>query len=93
MLDTLEIDDQQGPLLLRYLTRLFIAEVEVSEDPLTLLDIGIEKMMYLEVLEDSRTASTRDFLIRILEKEKRRYEEMVYRDVVNSFEDGGSALD
>jgi hypothetical protein len=35
----------------------------------------------------SRLAFTRDYIIRIFEQQKRRYEEMIYRSVSNTYDD------
>jgi Bacterial Ig domain len=87
ILDSVELDEYQGPTLLRYLARMFIAESNVSSDPISNYDYGIELMNSFDFADYSRLAFTRDYIIRIFEQQKRRYEEMIYRSVSNTYDD------
>jgi hypothetical protein len=85
------LDDEETPSTLRRIARIFIREAESSSDPIALYDIGIERIISLETEEGSRLAYTQEYVIRIFDQHKRRYEEMVTRNTVARPEDSFSS--
>jgi hypothetical protein len=79
ILGNVELDEFQGPTLLRYLARMFILESNRSNDPQSNYEYGIEIMNSFDFDQYSRLAFTREYIIRIFEQQYRRYEEMVFR--------------
>jgi parallel beta-helix repeat protein len=78
-LDSIILDESEGPIILRQIMRLFLQEVEFSEDPLASYDYGIAKIESIQVESDSRLSFTQEYVLRILEQQRRRYEAEVYR--------------
>jgi hypothetical protein len=68
-------------VILRYIARLFLQEVPREADPLSMYDYGILKVGSLVTEPDSRLALTQEYVLRIFEQQKRKYEDTVYRDV------------
>ena len=86
-LDSVILDEYEWPMILRHMARLFIQEVSWSDDPVGLYEYGIWKIQLIQAPDDSRLASTREYILRIFEQQKKRYEEQVYRTNYTRFED------
>lgn len=86
-LDSVILDEYEWPMILRQIARLFIQEASWSDDPVALYDYGIGKIELIQAPNDSRLAATREYILRIFEQQKRRYEEQVYRTNYSRFED------
>lgn len=80
-LDSVILDESEGPIILRQIMRLFLREVELSDDPLSTYDYGIAKIESIQVESDSRLSFTQEYVLRILEQQRRRYEDEIYRIV------------
>lgn len=93
ILDSVELDEYQGPTLLRYLARMFIAESNLSNDPIGNYDYGIQLMNSFDFADYSRLAFTREYIIRIFEQQQRRYEEMVYRSLSSTYDNTYNSAD
>ena len=86
-LDSVILDEFEGPVILRQIARLFILEASWSENPVSLYEYGIEKISLIQAPDDSRIAYTREHILRIFEQKKKRYEDEVYRMTYSRFED------
>lgn len=86
-LDSVILDEFEGPVILRQIARLFIQEASWSDDPISLYEYGIAKIELIQAPDDSRIAYTREYILRIFEQKKKRYEDEVYRMTYSRFED------
>jgi hypothetical protein len=83
-LDSVVFDDQEGPVILRQLLRVFLEEARQSADPELFYAQGIAKITELSMqVESPRMSLTISYILRVLEQHKARYEEMLMRDVLS----------
>jgi VCBS repeat-containing protein len=80
-LNSVTLDEAEWPIMLRYIARLFLQEIPREADPLSMYDYGILRVGSLATEPDSRLALTQEYVLRIFEQQKRKYEDAVYRNV------------
>jgi Bacterial Ig domain len=86
-LNTIMLDEIDGPMILRQIAQIFVYEASQSEDPIALYDYGMTRIKELDTMPDSRLANTQSYVLRIFERQKKRYEETVYRNIVGRLEE------
>lgn len=59
----------------------------MSDDPIGLYEYGIAKIEQIQVSEGTRLAFTREYILRIFEQQRKRYENEIYRTAYTGFED------
>ena len=86
-LDMLILDDTGWPVILRQIARLFAQEVNRSDDPIGLYEYATAKIEQIQVSEGTRLAFTREYILRIFEQQRKKYEDEVYRMAYTGFDD------
>lgn len=67
--------------------QIFVSETDLKDDPLPFYIQAIQSVSAYIFEEDSRLASTQKFILRILERNKKHYENIVLRDTIGRFKD------
>lgn len=83
----MNFDESDGSVILREIARLFIDETNKSNNVVERYDYGIERIASIEADPYSRVDFTKDYVIRIFEQQKRKYQETVERDLLSKNEE------
>lgn len=86
-LDSVILDESDGPVILRQVARILILEASQSDDPIGLYKYGISKIQTIQTSDGPRLVFTREYILRIFEQQLKRYEEQVNRTTYSRFED------
>lgn len=81
IIDTMEFDDVDGPILLREIARMFISETNTLQDPIEMYDYGIMKIMSIPAESASRLDLTKNYIIRLFSQQQKRYQEAIERNI------------
>lgn len=83
-------DNQDGPILLRQIIHMFVAETDSSSSAVDDYSGALAKVRNIKVEDGSRMQKTKKYAIRILERNMRIYENIVYRDALSKSNNSSS---
>ena len=81
------LDELHGPILLRETLHMFVADTDSLEDPLSAYGRAITQVGNLEFDRGSRLSLTKEYVLRILKRNKKHFENIFLRDTMSHFED------
>lgn len=81
LIDTV-LDELDGPIILRQIIRLFVVETDSSNDSVSAYSGALAKIRNISVESGSRMESTKKYAVRILKRNLKIYENIVYRNAV-----------
>lgn len=77
----------EGPFVLRNLLQVFVLRADASVDTVAVYDEAIGYVENWKFDEDSRLDRTKKYVLRILERNRKHYEELLYRTTLARFEE------
>ena len=87
IIDTMEFDNFEGPMLLRGLARMFIDDSKTLSNPMDAYDYAISKVESISTESGSRMDMTQNYVIRLFTQQQKRYQEAIERDLLSKNEE------
>ncbi len=84
-------DNQDGPIILRQIIHLFVAETDSSNNPVEAYSGALEKIRNIPVENGSRMQRTKRYAMRILARNMKIYEDIVHRDALSKSNNSSSS--
>ena len=79
------LEDFEGPFVLRNLLQIFVLRADQATDTVDVYDTAINSVETWQFTPDSRLEKTQKYILRILERNRKHYEQVVYRDMFDGF--------
>ncbi len=83
---TLMLDDFDGPAILRSMLQMFVMEADNQWDVLETYSNAIDYVGWFDFSDSKRMKNTQNYILRILERNRKHYEQIVQRDIFSRFE-------